>query len=107
MCDEKLKEQTLPLTQENCRASGYKERQVQITLNNKIVWVDPELAPLLVALNQAGLETRSHCCGHDTNPAWVAIKTDRIKGIEIRNDGPYKELLITWELDPNCIIPGS
>jgi len=68
-----------------------------ITLNGESVWVDPELIPLLKALNKAGLVTRSHCAGHSPeSPAWIAIRMDNVSGLEIRNDGTYNEVLIKW-----------
>jgi hypothetical protein len=85
------------ITQENMRAPGYKAYQKRIILNRKQVWVDTEFVPLLKAMNDAGLLTRSHCCGHDKNPAWVAIRMGNITGVEIRNQGKYKEILLTWK----------
>lgn len=71
-------------------------RQRKIVLNGKEVWADHELIPLLTALNEAGLYTRSHCCGHGDNPAWVAIRLDSIIGIEVRTSSDLNELLLTW-----------
>ena len=88
------------MTEENHRAPGYKDRQEEVELCGKKVWADPELIPLLKALNDVGLQTRSHCCGHGTAPAWVAIRLDSINGVEIRTDANYRELLITWR--PNA-----
>lgn len=84
------------MTQENMRASGYKKRQRKVMICGEEIWADPELIPLLIALNEVGLHTRSHCCGHGSNPAWVAIRLDSIVGIEIRTDSDYNELLLTW-----------
>ena len=84
------------MTQENERAPGYKQRQRKVMLLGKVVWADPELIPLLTALNEVGLRTRSHCYGHDNNPAWVTIRLEGIVGIEVRTEGDYNELLLTW-----------
>lgn len=83
-------------TQENRHAPGHEKRQREVTICGNTFWADPELIPLLTALNEAGLVTRSHCCGHGDNPAWMAIRMDTIEQVEVRNHGPYKELLLTW-----------
>jgi hypothetical protein len=83
-------------TEENLGAP-HPERQDQITVGGQTFWADRELIPLLRALNEAGLRTRSHCSGHGEMSAWVAIRTDNISGVEIRNWGEYKEILLTWE----------
>ena len=83
-------------TQENKRAPGHKEYQKQVELNGVMVWADPKLIPLLKALNEAGLITRSHCSGHDSDKAFVVIKMDNIDSIEVRKDGEYDEVIIFW-----------
>jgi len=85
------------MTQENCRAPGYKDRQKRITLNGKRVWADLELIPLLKALNAAGLITRSHCSGHGDGEAFIAIRSENITRIEIHTRGEYKEVRIGWK----------
>ena len=87
-------------TQENCLSQGHEKRQEQITIGDKIFWADPILIPLLRALNGVGLETRSHCEGHETGISWVAIKLDNVEDLKIRKDEVYNELLISWE-NPN------
>lgn len=72
------------------------ELQEQITIGGATFWADRELIPLLRALNGAGLVTRSHCSGHGEGPAWVAIRSDNIESVEVRNRGEYKEILLTW-----------
>lgn len=84
-------------TQENMRAPGYRERQTQIVIDGKKVWADPKLVPLLKALNAAGLKTRSHCEGHETNRSWVVIRMNNIIDIQIRKDDNYNEMVLTWE----------
>jgi len=84
-------------TQENRRWPHYRKRQKEIVLDGKKVWVDLDSIPLLKALNEAGLKTRSHCAGHQPgNPSWVVIRTGNIESIEVRNGLEHKELLITW-----------
>jgi len=92
-------------TQENLRAPNHEEYQKEVDLGGVKVWADPELIPLLKALNEAGLTTRSHCCGHGNNRAWVAIKLDNITGLEVRKDESYNEVLVTWV--PNSSICGK
>ena len=85
-------------TRENINPEGRPDCQTQITCAGKTFWADNKMVPLLVALNDAGLETRSHCSGHSDDPkAWVAIRMASIVGVEVRHDEPYDELLITWK----------
>ena len=84
-------------TQENCRAPDYKERQEEIELDGKKVWADPELIPLLKALNEVGLTTRSHCAGHESDNAFIVIKTDNIYCVEVKTEEPYNEVVISWQ----------
>ena len=84
------------MTHENKRAPGYTTRQIRVTLNGKRVWVDPELAPLLRELNKAGLITRTHCSTHGSGHPWVVIRAGNIETVEVRNRGPYREVLIQW-----------
>ena len=35
--------------------------------------LDPEIAPLVYALNEAGYKTTGSCCGHEKRPAWIHI----------------------------------
>ena len=85
------------MTQENYRAPGYTVRQKRVTLNGVRVWADPEMIPLLKALNAAGLVTRSHCVGHETGRPWVAIRTDNIERIEVRKGRGYNEVVLMWK----------
>lgn len=87
-------------TQEMCLALGHEERQEKITIGDKTFWADLELIPLLRALNEIGLETRSHCEGHETGVSWVAIKLDNVEGLTVRKDEVYNEVLIKW-VNPN------
>jgi hypothetical protein len=84
-------------TQENCHAPGHQERQQKIIINDEEFWADPEMIPLLRALNEAGLKTRSHCSGHESDRSFVVLRMDNIEGVEIRNHGEYKELVLIWK----------
>lgn len=86
------------MTQENLRAPGYQERQTPICLNGETIWVDRELAPLLIELNKVGLVTRSHCSGHGLAPAFVVIRSASIVRVEVRMDGEYQELALFWNM---------
>lgn len=41
------------------------------------VWCDPCLAPLVKALNDAGIATVASCCGHGRQPGTVALADGR------------------------------
>lgn len=38
---------------------------------------DPCIAPIVRALNQAGVPTVASCCGHGFCPGWIALKDGR------------------------------
>lgn len=42
------------------------------------VWCDPCLAPLISALNTAGLTTTASCCGHGEYAGWVMLRDGRV-----------------------------
>ena len=83
------------ITEENL-SQPVPERQSLIDIDGQKVWIDNDFIDLIRALNEAGLKTRSHCAGHGHPHAWVIIRTDNITGVEIRNDDPYKEIVIQW-----------
>lgn len=58
---------------------------------------DKPMIPLLKALNEIGLTTRSHCHGHETDYSWVTILMDNIDQVEVRNLYGKQELLIQWK----------
>lgn len=89
-------------TQENYHKRGFTKWQKRISINKKRVWIDKSFVPLIKTLNRFGLVTRSHCCGHGKNPSWVAIRSKNIEAIEVKNRGPYKELLIMWRKEMPC-----
>lgn len=39
------------------------------------VWCDPCIAPLVKALNAAGLETVASCCGHNALPGRITLRS--------------------------------
>lgn len=73
-----------------------KDKQTSVIIDEQEVWIDHNMVELIVALNNAGLKTRSHCGGHDTNPKWVVVRSDNITDIQIRSNGEYKEIVLTW-----------
>lgn len=72
-------------------------KQEPIELNGKIALIDVELIPLIRALNDAGLITRTHCSGGEDKKAWVTIQMENITWIEIRKDARFNEILLKWD----------
>ena len=71
------------------------KEQKFVTIGNSTFVADRELIRLLTALNDMGLKTVSHCCGHTTGVSWVRLSTKNINNIEIRK---YEEsLIISWK----------
>ncbi len=83
-------------TEENLAPPRPEVGQEQVTIGGKTFWADKELIPLLKALNDVGLVTRSHCSGHNHKNAWVAIRTDNVENVEVRMYGEYQEVLLHW-----------
>lgn len=83
-------------TQENFHAPEHEQHQEEVEICGKVFWADPELIPLLRALNEAGLETRSHCSGHGESTPWVIIRMDNVEMIQTRTYGQYNEFLLQW-----------
>lgn len=48
-----------------------------LTINGKLVEVDTEIAPIVAALNAAGVETVASCCGHGFRPGLIALRDGR------------------------------
>ncbi|MCK5017990.1 MAG: hypothetical protein KAS32_13120 [Candidatus Peribacteraceae bacterium] len=85
-------------TEEHCITAEHREEQQLVKINGKKFWADRKLVPLLRALNEAGLETRTHCAGHQEGaPSWVAIKLRNVEELYIRKDEIYNELIIEWK----------
>lgn len=72
------------------------ENQEIIDLGTGKFVVDKQRIQLLKALNECGLETRSHCYGHETGISFVAIKTTNITNIQVRMN-ELQEILIQWK----------
>lgn len=53
------------------------DREAKMVTVASGVWCDPCIAPLVVALNAAGLETQWSCCGHGRLPAVIGLKDGR------------------------------
>ena len=79
--------------------------QVDVTANGFTFYADPEMVPLLEALNRAGVQTYSHCSGHlfhdertgevlGHGPAWVVLELDNLN-IETRQKDGRTQLLLT------------
>ena len=45
--------------------------------DGKPVWCDPEIAPLVKALNDAGIRTVASCSGHGRRPGNIALADGR------------------------------
>ena len=50
---------------------------IAISLGDKLIDVDSCIAPLVKALNGAGLETVASCCGHGKQPGTIALTDGR------------------------------
>lgn len=58
--------------------------QEEITINGFTFHADKQMIPLLEALNAAGVQTYSHCAGHEQgNCAWVVLELECLH-IEVR-----------------------
>jgi hypothetical protein len=78
--------------------------QELVEINGKEFLADPEMIPLLKALNDAGLETRTHCSGHGGS-AWVTIRIKNINSVEVRNRDDLQEVLLDWKPPPGFAKP--
>jgi hypothetical protein len=74
-----------------------KHEQELVEIDGQKFLADSEMIPLLKALNEAGLKTRTHCSGCEKGTPWVVIKTDNIEIIQVRNYEGCKEVLIEWK----------
>ncbi len=60
-----------------CKVCGYvidKMNELRVGLSSKEVDVDIEIAELVQALNDAGVETVASCCGHGFQPIRISLK---------------------------------
>jgi hypothetical protein len=63
---------------EATEALGANGQAVQLLdIGGRIVEVDTEIAPIVAALNAAGVPTRASCSGHDNRPANIALQDGR------------------------------
>ncbi len=53
---------------------------------------DPELVPLIEAMNSIGIKTIASCSGHGKSAAYIAIDMASLEGVRIQND----MLCIDW-----------
>ena len=67
-----------------------------INLGDKVIDVDSCIAPLVKALNDAGLCTVASCCGHGKQPGTVAL----VDGREIRIMPDYESSRMVDALFP-------
>ena len=52
-------------------------RTVRQYINGQAVGVDERIAPIVCALNNAGLRTVASCCGHGQQPGNIALADGR------------------------------
>lgn len=80
--------------------------QVLVDLGDGAFVADKDMIPLLKALNDSGLKTRSHC-GH-TKERFVCIRMDNVESIVVRDiteqhstreTKPGQELIISWTIE--------
>jgi hypothetical protein len=64
--------------QEPTDATGANGQSVKLlTIGGRTVEVDSEIAPIVAALNAAGVPTRASCSGHGRRPANIALSDGR------------------------------
>ena len=84
-----------------------KSNQSKVNFSNCAFIADNERIPLLKALNESGLITRTHCYGHETGYSFLSILMRNDLRVEIRPaqenvadrgfDGKEQEILISWK----------
>jgi len=57
----------------------------KVKIGKKIVEVEHCIAGMVRALNKAGIETTSSCCGHKISEGYIALKDGRILEIKKEN----------------------
>ena len=68
-----------------------------VELDGKNVPIDKELAPLVKAMNDAGLKTSFSCAGHGED-AYISINTDNITEFGMSDRIGMKQLIIRWKM---------
>jgi hypothetical protein len=53
------------------------DREIKMARLADGVFCDPCIAPLVAALNAAGIHTVASCCGHGFRPGWIALRDGR------------------------------
>lgn len=84
-----------PATHEPCKPEPH-PGQEEITINGFTFYADKNLIPLLKALNDAGVQTYSHCAGHGKDRcAWVVLELDGLH-VEVRPNMGRSQIVLTW-----------
>lgn len=55
-----------------CDYSPFREQAMTVS-EDKTWWCDPCIAPIVKALNDAGLRTVASCCGHGKRPGSIVL----------------------------------
>jgi len=89
-------------THEPCKPAPH-DNQRLISINGFEFYADIEMIPLIEAINESGLQTYSHCAGHQPGGcAWVVLELDGVE-IEIRPKENRSQLILRWQ--PSWLIP--
>lgn len=88
-----------------CRANmGWREERMVIIERDEdgtpTVWCDPCIAPLVKALNDAGIRTVASCCGHSHRPGNIALADGRWLVIA-QNDEEWRRIEALFPIDIN------
>jgi hypothetical protein len=60
-----------------CVSCGTYEHQVAVDIEGKRIGVDACIAPIVAALNRAGIRTVASCCGHGGREGEIALADGR------------------------------
>jgi len=73
-----------PEKHEPCRSEPHSGQQEMSRPDGFSFMADREMVPLLTALNGAGIQTYSHCAGHESGQcAWVVLELEGLE-LEVR-----------------------
>lgn len=85
-----------PETHEPCKSAPHSGQEL-MTIDGFTFWADKALIPLLQALNDAGIQTYSHCAGHTPEaPTWVVLEAENLN-IEVRQHLGRSQVVLSWE----------
>jgi pyruvate-formate lyase-activating enzyme len=71
------------------------EDQAIVNIGGEQFVADKEMISLLTAMNDLGIKTMSHCCGHETKKPFIRISTRNIEFVDIRQ---YEgSIVICWK----------